>query len=555
MNLWNGVCQDAPGSDRMAKVLLLMQIELPSTSSDLQSFVNSWHLESMPGGFRAVEIRGQNVFITRSFWTKAKISSIPGGGTLFLKSSASTTRGALAVIVLGVFLFLLPAIIIIIVCRAKGAELGEEVLRFVQQQRAALRETSGAQPVVPPTSTPSIALCPGCRATISMDYLFCGKCGIDLWPKAPAPAAATPQGAASTTLDVLSLNQQLAQLQNRSLNLDLKEAESRLRASFAQEARKLIAEKEGLLESRESYMTELNKKVLQKRELTHETQVYAIAWSLDGTRLASGSHDEIVRIWDAETGSLSKALVGHHGFVPSVCWSPDSTRVASGSSDKTIRIWDVSAGVFLAILRGHTDHVLSVSWSPDGAHLASSSCDNTIRIWDTSTGVLLRTLLGHADRVRSVAWSPDSSMLVSGSVDRTIRIWDCSTGALLRTLRGHGDVVNSVCWSPNGSRIVSGSSDNAVRIWDASSGALIQTLEGHKSDVFAVAWSPDGARLASGSADRTIRVWDASTGSFLWTITQTDFVRSVSWRPNGAQLASGSDDKILRVWEAPISPV
>ena len=113
------------------------------------------------------------------------------------------------------------------------------------------------------------------------------------------------------------------------------------------------------------------------------TQVESMAFSPDGSRLASASLDQTVRLWDGTTGRPIKVLRGHSGWVDQVAFSPDGKRLVSASHDQTLRMWDAADGEPIAVLRGHAGFVWSVAFSPDGALIASSSEDTTVRLWDT----------------------------------------------------------------------------------------------------------------------------------------------------------------------------
>ncbi|OBQ21923.1 ribosome assembly protein 4, partial [Anabaena sp. AL93] len=169
-------------------------------------------------------------------------------------------------------------------------------------------------------------------------------------------------------------------------------------------------------------------------------------------------------------------LKGHEGYVRSVGFSPDGKKLASGSKDKTIKIWDVTTGKVLNTLKGHESEVWSVRFSPDGQQLASGSNDKTIKIWDVTTGKVLNTLKGHESEVISVGFSPDGKKLASGRNDKTIKIWNVTTGKLLNTLKGHESEVRSVGFSPDGKKLASGSKDKTIKIWDVTTGKVLNTL-------------------------------------------------------------------------------
>ena len=196
----------------------------------------------------------------------------------------------------------------------------------------------------------------------------------------------------------------------------------------------------------------------------------------------------------------------HTGPVLSVAFSPDGSMIASGSDDSTINLWRVSDGSLLRTLAGHTDEVNSVAFSPDGSMIVSGSGDETVRLWRVSDGSLLRTLERSGS---SIALSPDGSIIASGSTslwDYTIKLWRVSDGALLRTLEGHTGGVTSVAFSPDGSMIASVSWDETIKVWRVSDGALLKTYDEETVLVLSVAFSPDGLLLAWGRGDATLVV-------------------------------------------------
>ena len=282
----------------------------------------------------------------------------------------------------------------------------------------------------------------------------------------------------------------------------------------------------------------------------HGSSILSVAFSPDGTTLASGSRDNTVILWDVAKRTKIRTLTGHDDWVWGVAFSPDGTTLASGSWDRTVILWDVATGIPKDTLTGHSDFVLSVAFSPDGTTLASGSADATVILWDVATGIPKDTLTGHSDFVLSVAFSPDGTTLASGSADATVILWDVATGIPKDTLTGHREQIWSVAISPGGGTLASGDDDNTIILWDVATGQPKDTLTGHLGWIWSVAFNPDGTTLASGSWDSTVILWDVATGIPIDTMTgHSDFVLSVAFSPDGTTLASGSSDTTVILWD------
>ena len=321
-----------------------------------------------------------------------------------------------------------------------------------------------------------------------------------------------------------------------------------------------------------------------------------------GRRLAVGSSDGVVRIFDPESGALLSRLEGHAGSVVDVKWSKDGARLLTVSVDGTARLWEVAGGtvnqVFGSVARG----MLIGSFSPDESRIVTTAFDGSVRVWDTASGdevlridiqpspplqpvgVAFEPVTGDRiavavagpgelragvfvfdaetgdeevaismdDGACELRWSPDGTKLATASADATGRVWDAATGAEIARFNDHHSFLCTVDFSPDGSLVATGGDDGTTRIWEASTGKPVIRLEGHDERLGFVSFSPDGARLASSSGDGTIRIWDVRPEGRREVIAVTDptVIFEARYSPDGNRFVTASDSGVARVWDS-----
>jgi WD40 repeat protein len=284
-------------------------------------------------------------------------------------------------------------------------------------------------------------------------------------------------------------------------------------------------------------------------EMDIHNQLPWSAFSPDGRLIATTSNN-IVMLWNRQTGVKLTELSGSDSMVVPLAFSPDSHLIVAISTHGICDIWETETFRKVASFSADPTNVDKGKFSPDGKQFVTASYDHTLKVWDTSDWRNPVTLRGHLGEVYDAAFSPDGKFIASASADGTVRFWSASPKPHRENFQLLPTDVRSWSLSPGGLRLFLIFTDHTFSLWDLNTGdeSLRQRLPSDKSNIAAL--FADGRRVALGATDGAVKVLDLRT--MMTTPMQTSFsnaVMKVSSSADGRTIVAQSTNDVIKAWQ------
>ncbi len=281
----------------------------------------------------------------------------------------------------------------------------------------------------------------------------------------------------------------------------------------------------------------------------HPGVVRSLSFSPNGRRLASSGFEKTV-VWDFSSGrELLRLESSAH-----VAFSPDGTVIATVARSGVVRLFDSRSGLLTREVQASSNSIDALAFAPNGKWFATVGDGFAVRVFEVLTGKRRFELLGHSRSVRCVRFSPDSMLLASGCSGSEVILWSMHTGSPVHKLCEVPGPPGDLAFSPNGLLLAMGGMtgrrgpDSAIHIWDTESGGLVRKIAPGQwgarrrryapNSVASLQILPGGEKLIS-SGYGGLQTWDVETGNLDRTYSTSSGRESLAVSPSGQYAAVG----------------
>lgn len=243
--------------------------------------------------------------------------------------------------------------------------------------------------------------------------------------------------------------------------------------------------------------------------------------------------------------------VGHTNRVNAASFSPDGRRVITGAGDNLVKLWDTETGMLLANLSGHKDGISTAMFSGEGNTLITADGNGLIKLWEAKNGKLKANMPGHDTIINMIEINAVGNRMVTASLDGTAKIWNLETRSILFSFQHDGEVLCAK-FSPDGKKVVTTAMDETLRIFDAASGRLLYTFENETGGVFiAASFSPDGKKiLASSGTSGAATLLNAESGNMITNEIPNIHGCPAIFSPDGKKIITIDHDRNINILQA-----